>query len=269
MGWRMTPCRSPRRLGLLVEYEGTAYRGSQYQENGATVQAELEQAISSLTSESNRVAFAGRTDAGVHARGQVASFVTTSRHSAAVFPAALNHYLPEDIVVRSATELPTGFDVRSHARDRLYCYTIHNGPKRTALYRRFSWHIPQPLDQQTMERAATELLGEHDFAAFTRPLEARLRSTARRISLVRLRRRQELIRLEVEANAFLPHQIRRTVGALVAVGSGKMNTEAFRRLVHEPVPGAAALMAPPQGLCLVRVRYEKELFEHEEKNEDI
>lgn len=252
-----------RRLALLLEYDGSAYGGSQYQKNAPTIQAELEKALSSLTGESIRVALAGRTDAGVHAKGQVASFLTRSQHPPQVFVEGLNYYLPADIAVKQAAVVPLGFNVRRDARSRCYRYTIYNGGQRSPLWRRYAWQVSEPLDAAAMQEAARCLVSEHDFAAFTQPSLARRQRTVRAVSRAEVRRRGPLVLLDIEANAFLPQQVRRTVGALVQVGAGKLSLADFGGLVESARPGAASLAAPPHGLCLMAVRYESELFEKE------
>ena len=258
----------PRRLALLLEYEGTAYGGSQYQKNARTIQDSLERALSSLTSEPIRVALAGRTDAGVHAKGQVASFATGSRHAVSTFVQALNALLPGDIAVRAAAEVPLAFDPRRYARSRWYRYTLHLGPTRPALLRNFVWHIGRPLDLDAMSRAAAALAGEHDFAAFTRPSEAARRPARRSVTVARLSPRRDLVLFDIEANAFLMQMVRRITAALVAVGTGRLSPEQLEALVREARPGAAAHTAPPGGLCLIKVRYESGLFD-DEKNENL
>ena len=262
---------SPRlRLALLLEYDGTAYGGSQYQKNARTIQAELESALSSLTGESIRVALAGRTDAGVHARGQVASFLTASHHGQQVFLQGLNHYLPQDIVVRAVAEVPLTFDVRRQALSRRYRYTIHNSGQRSALWRHFAWQVSQPLAVEAMQEAARYLVGQHDFAAFTQPWLKGRRTTLRLVSAAQVWRRGDLIWFDMEANAFLPHQVRRTVGALAQVGSGRLSPEGLRELVEAALPGAASFAVPPQGLCLCVIRYHRELFgSQDETDEDL
>jgi tRNA pseudouridine38-40 synthase len=248
-----------RRIALLLEYDGTAYAGSQYQRNAPTIQAAVEAAIGRLTGERVRLALAGRTDAGVHAKGQVASFLTKSGHPPSAFLHGLNHYLPEDIAVVAAAEVPLGLDVRRHGRRRWYRYTICLRPGRPVLLRRYAWHLRGPLDVEAMARAAPLLEGEHDFAAFTQPAMAG-RRTVRRVYRCQLWRKGQLLLLDMEANAFLPQQVRRTVGALVALGQGRLSLEGFRRLLAEAPPGAATWAAPPRGLCLMRVYYDNEIF---------
>jgi tRNA pseudouridine38-40 synthase len=257
-----------RRFALLLEYEGSEYGGSQYQENTGTIQDALERALSSLTGEPIRVALAGRTDAGVHARGQVAAFDTASRHGEAVLARAVNQHLPPAIAVRAARKVSAGFDPRRQATGRWYRYTVHNGPQRPALDRRTVWQVSDPLDLVAMGRAASHLVGAHDFAAFTLPSLAARQSTVRRLTRVEVTRRRREVRLDVEGNAFLTRQVRRIAGALVEVGRRRLAVDAFAALVREAVPGAARPTAPARGLCLMKVRYEDGLFD-DETNDDI
>ncbi len=244
-----------RRIALLLEYDGSAYGGSQIQRNAPSIQAELERAIRQLTGETVRAAFAGRTDAGVHALGQVAAFTTGAQHDVATFVRGLNALLPDDIAVRAAVEAPAGFDPRRHARSRRYRYLIWNAPERSPLRRRVMWHVRVPLDEARMAREAAALIGEHDFASFgASPGPGR--STVRRMLRAEVRRQGACLAVEVEANAFLPHQVRRTVGALVEVGCGRLPEGTFHRWLDEPRPGTAGPAAPPHGLCLVQVTYE-------------
>jgi len=251
---------STRRIALLLEYEGTSYRGSQLQKGVPTVQGALEEALFRLTEERTRVAMAGRTDAGVHARGQVASFRTEKPLPLRAFVEGLNYYLPEDIAVVAAAEVPLSFDVRRQARRRWYRYLILLRPARSPLLRRFAWHLPERLDLEAMARAAPLLEGEHDFAAFTMP--AMKGRAVRHVFRCRFRWRGDLAFLDMEANAFLPQQVRRTVGALVEVGRGRLSPQALAQMLQQPRPGAASLAAPPHGLCLMRVYYDKEIFGH-------
>jgi tRNA pseudouridine38-40 synthase len=257
-----------RRLALLVEYEGTAYGGSQYQKNAPTIQDSLERALSSLTDGPIRIALAGRTDAGVHARGQVASFVIASRHSPETFTKGLNALLPEDVSVRAAVETPLAFDPRRQAVSRHYRYTIATAGARQPLQRHLVWHLGQPLDQEAMSAAADILPGRRDFAAFTRPSETRRRRAERVVVAARVGGKKGLASFDIEANAFLPQMVRRLVGALVEVGLGKRTADGFGVLLREARPGAASLTAPARGLCLMRVRYESGMFD-DETDEDI
>lgn len=257
-----------RRIALLVEYQGTAYGGSQYQKNAPTVQGALERALGTLTGGPIRVAMAGRTDAGVHARGQVAAFRTESRRRLEVFVRGTNAHLPADIAVRAAREVSPDFDPRRQARKRWYRYRLHCAAERPAILRNYTWHVREPLDAEAMSRAAGFLEGRHDFAAFTAPSEARRQATERMVFGAAIERRGQAVRFDIEANAFLPHMVRRIIGTLVEVGRGKLTTGDFERLVRDAPPGEASRTAPSRGLCLMRVRYESGLFD-DEADEDF
>ncbi|HEX5369204.1 MAG TPA: tRNA pseudouridine(38-40) synthase TruA [Dehalococcoidia bacterium] len=248
-----------RRIALLLEYDGTRFAGSQLQRNAETVQGVLEAAIGRTTLEETRVAFAGRTDAGVHALGQVASFVTQSALDPETLRRALNAWLPQDVVVRLAVEVERGFDPRRQALRRRYRYVIDNRPVRPALGRDRAWHVATPLDVDAMSVAARGVLGTHDFAPFASRLEDMSASTVRDLSCFDVTRQHERVICEVVANAFLPHQVRRMVGALVEVGKGKLAVEAYAALL-DGAPASAGPAAPPQGLNLVEVTYEADPF---------
>jgi tRNA pseudouridine38-40 synthase len=242
-----------RRIAVLLEYDGTAYSGSQYQENGRSIQDELESAINNLTGERVRAAFAGRTDAGVHALGQVAAFDTTATIALESFVSGLNHFLPPDIAVKRALEADGGFDPRRDAKNRVYAYRIDNRPVRSPLLRDRVWQIDRPLDVQAMSRAARRLEGKHDFAAFAAPFEGRTERTLRRCEVMGSCM-QFTVRMEAEA--FLPHQVRRTVGPIVDVGLGRMSEEALVELLETAKPSSAGPAAPPCGLYLAHIEYD-------------
>ncbi|MBI4307734.1 MAG: tRNA pseudouridine(38-40) synthase TruA [Chloroflexi bacterium] len=244
-----------RRIALVVEYEGTRYQGFQVQKHAPTIQGELEKALQQLTGERRRVAGASRTDAGVHAQGQVASFLTASRYAPEVYERALTHYLPEDIAVRAAYEVRSSFDVRREALARQYCYLILNRPSASPLWRRFAHRVAGPLDTAAMDAASRLFVGERDFASFAGALEPGSRSTVRRIVRARVSRKGERVMFTIQANAFLPQQVRRMAGALVAVGAGKMDIAALRRMLGAPEKGVARPVLPACGLYLVRVIY--------------
>ena len=242
-----------RRIAVLLEYDGTAYSGSQYQENGPSIQSELETAIHKLTSETVRAAFAGRTDAGVHALGQVASFETNSKLATAEFVSGLNHFLPEDIAVRAAKDVAREFDPRRHALRRLYRYRIDNRAVRSPLERNRSWHVARPLDVTVMQRAARRLEGKRDFAAFAGPHDGRTERTLRRCEVTACGGH---VTVEMEAQAFLPHQVRRTVGPLVELGLGRIEESVLTAWLDEARASAAGPAAPSCGLYRVSVAYD-------------
>lgn len=243
------------RVALIVEYQGTNYHGFQYQQNAGTIQEQLEKSISALTGENLRVAAAGRTDAGVHALGQVVAFDTEADHSAETFLMAMNHRLPDDIAVRAAYRVPPSFDPRRHALSRRYRYTILNGPVRSPTRRLTAGWVREPLDSDLMGRGARLLQGVHDFARFAGPLERADASTVREVFESSIDRDADEIRFEVEGNAFLPHQVRRMTGALVDLGRGSLSLEELKQMIGGDETSGVARSMPPEGLCLVEVKY--------------
>ncbi|MCI0437908.1 MAG: tRNA pseudouridine(38-40) synthase TruA [Chloroflexi bacterium] len=252
------------RLALIVEYEGTSYSGFQYQTNAPSIQAELERAISRLTGESVRVKGAGRTDAGVHAKGQVVAFDTASEHTPETFVKALNFYLPEDIAVKAAYRVGEGFDPRRHAVSRRYRYTIVNSPTPSPLMRRWACLIAEPLNVEAMRDAARLFEGEHDFARFSGPLARPGAShvvslsnpTVRFVFEASVSGSGEKLAFDVAGNAFLPHQVRRMAGALVELGRGRLAPGDLTNMLDGRDAETVAPALPPQGLCLLEVRYE-------------
>ncbi len=243
------------RLALVVEYEGTHYHGFQYQANAPSIQGELEKAISRFTGESLRVRGAGRTDAGVHALGQVVAFDTDATHLLGGFVRGLNFYLPDEIAVKAAYRAADDFDPRRMAVSRTYRYTINCGATRSPLIRRTACQLGEPLDMRKMRSAASEFVGKHDFARFAAPLGRPGASTVRHIYEAKLHQDGKIISLEVEGNAFLPRQVRRMAGALVDVGRQRFTTDELRSMIHCEPSGLVARSLPAHGLCLLRVTY--------------
>jgi len=243
------------RLALIVEYDGTAYGGYQYQNNAPSIQEELEKAITRLTRENTRVSGAGRTDAGVHALGQVVAFNTEAGYPPETFVKALNHYLPDDIAVREAHRVDLGFDPRRMALSRLYIYRMYTGATRSPLIRRATYRVGVGLKLKRMRIAARHLEGVHDFAGFAGSLEWPDASTVREIFEARIRSKGDEITMEIEGSAFLPHQVRRMAGALVDVGFGRLSPSEVLAMVDRRPGAAVARSLPPQGLCLSRVKY--------------
>ena len=243
------------RYALIIEYDGTRYSGFQYQKNAGTVQEEIETAIARFTGETVRIKAAGRTDAGVHATGQVVTFDSDAGHSTEVVVRALNSHLPDDIAVKEAHRVADTFDPRRRATARTYVYTIDCGATRSPNRRRTTFFLGRALDVRRMIEAAAVFRGAHDFARFSGPLERPDASTVREIHAIDIAEDGETVRIEVTGNAFLPHQVRRMAGALVDVGLGKLKTEDVQGLLKGPVAGVVARALPPQGLCLVSVQY--------------
>ena len=246
------------RLALIVEYDGTEYSGFQYQTNARTVQEEIEKAIESLTGEPVRIKAAGRTDAGVHAMGQVVAFDTEATYDPETVMRALNARLPQDIAVRSAHRAKPGFDPRRDATSRLYRYTLLVSGTRSPLMRRSAHRIHFTPDLDSMRAAAAHMEGTNDFANFGGALEDPEASTVRRVDRIDLESNgsPQRITIDVEGSAFLPHQVRRMAGALVDVGTGRLTVSDVEKQISMAGDAPPARALPPQGLCLIRVKYE-------------
>lgn len=240
---------------LIMEYDGSRYHGFQWQDGLPSIQGEVEKALTKLTGEKRRVMSASRTDAGVHAKGQVVSFRTGSALSTHSFVGGLNYYLPADIAVKAAYRIDDNFNVRREAVSREYSYYILNSPTRSPIRKGFAYLVTGPLDIEAMSQACQALVGEHDFASFVGRNGASVKSTVRRVFRAEVARDGELVIFNIAANSFLLHQVRNTVGALIRVGLGKMNLDEFNSILEAREPALAGPTAPACGLCLDRVNY--------------
>ena len=249
---------SYNRLAMLVEYEGTDYHGFQFQHNATSIQEQLEKSIFKLTGKHTRVNAAGRTDAGVHAIGQVVSFDASVNHEPSVFMEGLNHYLPPDIRIRNAKYAPMDFNPRRWAISREYRYRLINSREANPLLRRFVHNIKRPLDLNVMQIGASSIEGIGDFAPFSGPSVSG--STVRELFECSIISSYGVITIKLIANAFLNQQVRRTVGALLELGLGNITLQEFNLLSKCGVIGAANWVAPPNGLVLTKVSYRKESF---------
>lgn len=243
-----------RRLRLRIEYDGTGFAGWQRQPNGPTVQAALEDALAEMTGRETIVRGAGRTDAGVHALGQVAHFDTEATIPTVGFRRGLNALLPRTIAVTALDLAPPDFDARFSARGKLYRYQIWNGDSRAPISDRFVWHLPRALDAAQMQAAARPLLGRHDFSAF-RAADCECKTTERTLTRIDVIRDGELVTLEVEGDAFLKNMVRIVTGTLVEAGFGKRDAESIERLLASRDRRLGGPTAPARGLTLVRVDY--------------
>jgi tRNA pseudouridine38-40 synthase len=241
---------------LVLEYEGTRYVGWQVQPNGPSVQAEVEAALATLHKSPRRVTAAGRTDAGVHARGQVVSFPEARPLPLSAYVKGMNALLPPDIAVRAAEERPDGFDARRDARGKRYLYRIQNLETRAPLSRLVAWQVFRPLDVEAMRSAAMHLVGRHDFSAF-RAADCEAAHAVREVRRLEvLGERRGEIAIVAEATAFLKHMIRNVVGTLVEVGLGARSAASMAELLAARDRTLAGATAPPQGLCLEEVFYD-------------
>jgi len=248
---------APQCARAVIEYDGTAFAGSQVQPNARTVQGELEKALNRLIGEVTRVRLAGRTDAGVHATGQVVAFC----YRRGVLPRGgglpelrrrLNSALPTDLTVRSLRAASSGFDPRREARWRVYRYRILTNGERQPLNRHRTLEIDEPLDAAAMQAAAARMLGERDFAALGADAGGR---TVRHLAELRVVRRGDLVEIRVTANAFLRRMVRSIVALLMEVGRGRLAPDAVDRVLEVGTRALHGRAAPPRGLTLERVIY--------------
>ncbi len=253
------------RYRARVEYDGTDFAGFQVQPGRRTVQGILETTLASLgNGTTSKVDGAGRTDAGVHATGQVIAFSWDGRLEADELGRALDARLPGDIAIRDLRRVPPGWNPRYAARYREYRYTVWNGP-RSPLAERQSLGVRAPLDTAAMERAGSVFIGRHDFSAFG----ATDRSPVRTVMAVRVRRKGRLVTIDVRADAFLRGMVRRIVAALLQVGLGQMDIDTVRSALAGDGPALDGAAAPAKGLCLRHValgrRPERTNGEHEQR----
>jgi len=245
-----------RTIKLTLEYDGTLYHGWQLQPGLLTIQGVVQDRLTRMTQEPVRVIGAGRTDAGVHALGQVAHFRTTSTILLPALQRGLNSLLPPDVVVTAVEEVPDSFHARHSARSKVYVYVILNRPYPSALWRHYSWFIPQRLDLASMNTCGRTLIGNHDFTSFRASGDESPHSIRTVLSVEATPRTEsDLILVTIEANAFLREMVRAIVGTLVSVGRGRISPEAFSDIVRVRDRRRAGVTAPARGLFLREVRY--------------
>ena len=246
---------SQKTYKITVEYDGTDFHGWQRQKNDPTVQAEIETALQKITGQSVTVAGSGRTDAGVHALGQVASFSCETRLNAGDLMNALNALLPDTNVDKECRPEDETFHARFSARGKTYRYRMINRRLPSAFDRHYAWHISRNLDRHAMRAAIRHMIGTHDFSAFQGSGSPRAHAV-RTIMRAELRGENSgLLMLEIEADGFLRHMVRNIVGTLVEVGLGKIRIEEFEAILLSRDRSRAGPTAPPQGLFLVSVTY--------------
>lgn len=243
-----------RNLMLVLSYDGTDFRGWQRQPGLRTVQGVLEETVGRITGVEPTANASGRTDAGVHAMGQVVQFYTASRLAPEVLVRALNALLPDDVRVLDAREVPQAFHATLDAKSKRYRYILDNARLADPFRRRYAWHVPEPLDVAAMGRAARALLGRHDFRSFETNWPNRT-SSVRTIFAVEARRLGDSVEVEVEADGFLYNMVRSIAGTLVLVGKGRRPEGWVAEVLAAEDRRRAGPTAPPQGLFLVSVRY--------------
>jgi len=239
-----------------IEYDGTEFKGFQIQAEGRTIQGEIEQALQKLTQTHVRVIGAGRTDAGVHALGQIIAFRTAWRHSLSDLHRGLNALLPSAITVHTLDVAPPDFHPRFSARSRWYRYQIGLWPGHAPLRARFVWELGPELDIEAMKTAAAYLPGTHDFASFGQPPQGD--NTVRHVFEARWKQEDDLLHFDIIANAFLRHMVRNLVGTLIEVGQHHLSPDEFKSILSQQNRSLSAPPAPPQGLILMAVTYPNE-----------
>jgi len=244
-----------RNLKIVLEFDGTHYRGWQRQKNGLAIQQVLEDKIAVMTNEVVKVIGSGRTDAGVHAIALVAHFKTSSPIPCRNFRNGLNSLLPEDIVVKEMEEVALSFHARADCQSKVYLYRICNRSTGSPLHRRYSWSVYQPLNVPAMKAAAGYLKGFHDFTSFSTVHTDAVHFTRTIIDIDVAGPDDGMIAIQIEADGFLRYMVRNIVGTLVEVGKGKRSPGGIPAILEARDRAAAGMKAPPQGLFLKEVKY--------------
>ncbi len=239
---------------IVIEYDGTQYHGWQIQPDDISIQGEIQKVIQRITQSGAHVTGSGRTDAGVHAVGQVAHFKAVTAIPPEKFHDALNKMLPDDIVIRECSLADLDFHARFSAKRKTYRYSILNSHIPIAIHRRYYWHIMKKLNVLSMQKAAEHLGGEKDFKAFEGTGSPK-KSTIRTIFDACIERNADIVLFEVTGSGFLKFMVRNIIGTLVDVGLGKLTPDDFREILLSRDRANASPTAPPQGLCLVHVEY--------------
>jgi tRNA pseudouridine38-40 synthase len=244
-----------RNFKLTIEYDGGSYFGWQRQKDPNTIQGAIERAIHRLTGHSVSLSGSGRTDAGVHALGQVANFHTDTHLAAGDIGRALNSLLPEDIVILSCDEMPESFHARFDVVSKIYRYCLLNRPLPSAIGRQYAWHIKRSLDIDAMRGALVHLRGTYDFKAFEGAGSPRAHSVRQVLKAELFERNGGGIDFEIEANGFLRHMVRNMVGTLVDIGLAKIPSDDLGKIRESGDRSKAGITAPSHGLFLVQVNY--------------
>lgn len=240
---------------LIVEYDGTAYHGWQRQKDLRTIQGEIENALSTMIGDPVTLIGSGRTDAGVHALAQAAHFKAETRIPPQAFRNGLNSLLEKDIVVKSCVQANENFHARYDVKSKTYRYRILNNPLPEAIGRQYVWFIPQKLDPSAMRTAVTHILGSHDFKAFEGTGSPRSNSRRHIFKAELFQNEGDYLDFVIEADGFLKFMVRNIVGTLTDVGRGKITAHDFKEILISKNRNLAGATAPPQGLCLIKVKY--------------
>ncbi len=243
-----------RNIKLIISYDGTNYSGWQSQSNGVTIQDKIERAIYKVLREKIRVTGASRTDAGVHARMQVANFKTESTLPLANIINGINRNLPRDIAIRKGKETSIGFHSQYHAKSKLYRYTVTNQSPVSPFEKDYVLSVRKPLNVDDMKREARHLKGLQDFSSF-QGARSKRDNTIREIYSIEINKRGKTIYIDVEANGFLYNMMRIIAGTLIGIGRGHLKKDSIKRILAKKRREYAGMTVPAKGLCLMKVRY--------------
>lgn len=243
-----------RNVSLVVSYDGTNYHGWQCQPAVRTVEETLRQGTEKIVNHPVKLYAGGRTDAGVHAIGQVVNFHTTKDVPLKGFVRGLNSILPRDIRIQSASEADPSFHARYSAKSKTYLYSILNRETHSPFYVRYAWHIPFSLDKEAMDDTLDLVLGKHDFSAFKKKDEY-YHDPVREVLRVETAKRGDFLSIFIEATGFLRYMVRNIVGTVVMVGQGKLSKDRFSNILNSKDREQAGPTAPPQGLFLKEILY--------------
>ncbi len=244
-----------RNFKLTIEYDGTGYHGWQRQKKDTTIQGEIEKALEIMTAKRIVITGSGRTDAGVHARGQVASFHCDTDLMPETFLKGLNSLLPEDIVIRECRQVENTFHARYNVKSKVYHYKVYNHPIPPAINRLYVWSIRKQLNIKAMRTASSYIIGSHDFKAFEGTGSPRAHTTRHVMVADIVKSDSRLLTFCIEADGFLRYMVRNIVGTLVDVGLGKRSPVDFKQILISGDRTKAGATAPASGLCLMEVKY--------------
>lgn len=240
---------------ITIEYDGSSYHGWQRQKTDRSIQNEIEKALEKMTSRKVTLLGSGRTDAGVHAAGQVANFKCDTRLTPEAFINGLNSLLPDDIIIKNCESVATQFHARYDARSKIYQYKILNRSVPAAIGRQYVWFIRKALDLQAMRAATAHLIGRHDFKCFEGTGSPRQDTTREVFSAELIEHENNLLIFEIEADGFLRYMVRSIVGTMVDVGLGKITPLDFKNILASRDRSQAGATAPARGLTLIKVNY--------------
>jgi tRNA pseudouridine38-40 synthase len=240
---------------LIIEYDGSRYHGWQRQKDDRSIQGEIEKALQKMTANRVTVIGSGRTDAGVHAEGQVASFKCDTRLEPEALLNGLNSLLAEDTVIKVCEQVSSSFHARFDAKSKIYHYKILNRPTPAAIGRKYSWLIRKSLNQDAMRAAISHIIGRHDFKAFEGTGSPRQHTTRQVYSADLIEQQSGLLVFHIEADGFLRYMVRNIVGTLVDVGMQKLTSDDFKSILDSKDRSQASATAPAHGLTLVKVIY--------------